>query len=327
MFTLVELTFTTICFSILALTNAAAAARTRRRMSEATFTIGYTGPAVEGGRMKVQYLAHAMLATEALFTETNLLLNGNATIINVDFTANQEGSIEIVLQLIQETASGAVDIFASDPVTALANATMLAKLIFGDLGLIRFFKNTQGKPVERVAPLPNGNVRLIIEGNSYDVIDTIYKLLQRRPARNAMDDLIRVPLEDEGINGFHSSYDGHRETVTEDESRFFSLPDQVVSENSAEKWFTIVSLSFKENRKWVLDDGGSTISVAIGDQDFLRSVDKREESFLKDDRLHCIVRTTQTDTRNGLRTEHTVIKVLKHEHRAEQLPFPSDEST
>ena len=326
MLTTAELTFTIICLSIPALANAAAAARVRKRMSEATFTIGYDGPAVENGEMDVRDLAPAMLATADLFTEANSHINGTRATVNVNITTRRAGSIDIVLQIIQQTASGSVDLFSSEEAIALATASTLAKLIFDARGLVSFFKNTQGKPAEKVEPIPDDKVRVTVEGGSIAVARTIHELSKKRSVHDSMDDLIKTPLQREGITEFRSTYDGHTEKVTEEESAFFSVPSQVVSQNESKRWYTIVRLTLEGNKKWELTDGSATISVTIADQQFLDRVERRLEHFIKGDRLHCTVYEEQTDTRSGLRTEYTVLKVHDHSHERVQLPFPSDDT-
>ncbi len=320
-----ELTFTIVCLSILSLTEVIAAAKVRQTMSQDTFTIAYDGPAVEGGRMDVRELAPALVAIADLFRDVNSTLNGTSATVNVNITANRAGSIEVILELIQQTASGTVYLLASDQANALVNAKVIAETILGRSGLINFLKRTKGQPIDSAQKLPDGQVRLNIEGAPHDVAETVYELSQNNSIRQSPDEFIRKPLEREGFNGFRSTYNGHTETVNKDEAAFFGMQDRVVSENQVTQWFTIVSLSFKESRKWSLDYGGSTISVAIKDEEFLRSVAEHKEYFSKDDRLHCIVHTKQTEGRDGLKTEHTVVKVLAHQQAPTQPPLLTDE--
>ena len=275
-------------------------------MSQATFTITYAGPAVEGGQMDVRDLSKTLAASANLFTEANLFLNRNQATVNVNITAKRSGSFEITLQLIQQISSGAIDILVSDPINAFVNASVLAQLIFGPQGLIGYFKTTQGQP------LPQGQIRATIEGSSHDAAEfiakTVQKLSQHRPIQRSVDDLI-TPLEKEGIAEFRSTYNGHTETVTEDEAAFFRVPDQVVNEDETTRWYTIISPSFKEKRKWHLDDGSAIIPAKIEDHGFLRRVEDQEAQFLNEDRLKCTIRTRQTEGRKRLKTEHTVVEV------------------
>ncbi len=295
-------------------------------MSEATFTIGYAGPAIENGEMNVRDLAPAMIATADLFTEANSHINRDSATVTVNFTARRAGSIDIVLQVIQQTTSAAVDLFSTKEAFALATAYTLARLIFDAAGLINFFKNTQGKAAEKVETISDDEVRITIEGKSIVVARTIHELSEKRPIRDAMDDLIKNPLQHEGITEFRSTYNGHTEKVTEDESEFLSMPSQIVSQNKTTRWYTILRLTLEGNTKWNLTDGSKPISVTIADPQFRDRVERRLERFIKGDRLHCTVYEEQTDTRSGLRTEYTVLKVHDHSHERVQLPFPSDDT-
>ena len=256
--------------------------------------------------MSVRQIAPALLAASDLFVAVNNFVNGDDATVSLDVSASKTGSIEVELQLAQQQALPLFAFFASDPVTALVNARMLVQIVFGDLGLISFFKRTQGQPVERgelprddVAPPRDGQVRMAIEGGSADVADLVRRLAEQAAMQPPLDRLIRTPLESEGITEFRSTYNGHVEKVGRDEADYFGLRDQVVSQNRLEQWFTVVSVSFKESRKWYLDDGGTTIPVTIGDEEFLESVQAGEKSFSNGDRLFCIVHIKKTYGRRG----------------------------
>jgi hypothetical protein len=91
-------------------------------------------------------------------------------------------------------------------------------------------------------------------------------------------------------------------------------------------------LAFKEENKWRLHDGNSGISARIEDETFLCLVDSNALSFAKGDILICNVRVTQTQTREGLKTEYTVARVADHKPAPRQLNFliedmPNEERT
>jgi len=76
--------------------------------------------------------------------------------------------------------------------------------------------------------------------------------------------------------------------------------------------FSIIAPVFKDDNKWRLSDGNSTLNVSIMDKEFLERVDARKESFYKGDLLRCKIRTLQWRTENGLKTEHEVLQVIDH---------------
>ena len=88
---------------------------------------------------------------------------------------------------------------------------------------------------------------------------------------------------------------------------------------------SIRSLAFQEGNKWRLFDGQNTIIATIEDKDFVRRVDLNIERFAKGDLLICEVRTIQTQGKDGLKTEHNVLKVVEHRPAPIQISLPFED--
>ncbi|WP_319000513.1 hypothetical protein [Burkholderia metallica] len=86
--------------------------------------------------------------------------------------------------------------------------------------------------------------------------------------------------------------------------------------------FSIVSLACKDDNKWRLYDGTSTIHAAITDAGFLSRVNNSQISFSKGDVLLCNVRMQQWQTSDGAKTEYEVTDVLEHRPAGLQIPLP-----
>ena len=100
------------------------------------------------------------------------------------------------------------------------------------------------------------------------------------------------------------------------------IADVTLIDDTRRSAFSIISLAFKEDNKWRLNDGTNAISAGIEDEDFLARVDANMVSFSKGDILVCDVRVVQKQTDAGLKTEYTVVKVIEHRASARQLPLP-----
>ena len=113
------------------------------------------------------------------------------------------------------------------------------------------------------------------------------KLYQDISVRRAIADIVR-PVKEIGIDVFQIREKGKLlQSVTKVEINSFDVPESeelLVDENS-NQIFTIVSLSFKEDNKWRLNDGQTTYSVLMNDSDFQRKVDAQEIVFAKNDIL------------------------------------------
>lgn len=77
---------------------------------------------------------------------------------------------------------------------------------------------------------------------------------------------------------------------------------------------SIMSLSFKKDNKWKLSDGNAVMKVKISDSYFLEEVNKGS-SFSKGDMLEVDLSLKSEITKDGLKTEYEVTKVLRHIRR------------
>ncbi len=79
--------------------------------------------------------------------------------------------------------------------------------------------------------------------------------------------------------------------------------------------------AFKEDSKWRLSDGDSTISARIFDLDLPSGVNADETAFATGDVLICEVKVTQWHAPSGAKTDYDVTRVVEHRHAATQISF------
>jgi hypothetical protein len=291
--------------------------------SRAAFTVSYDGSALTNHTMDVRDLAPAMLSLGQLFDETNRVLNGDKVTIRLHVSATSEGSFEIAFEAIQGFASQVGDFLTGDFVSSALN---LKELLFasgaGLLWLIGKLRNRAPKKIEDVG---HGNVRIELETETIEVSLKTLRLYQDISVRQAVEKIVK-PLEKDGIEKFSVKWESKEvTTVTKKEITYFSAPipeDEQLHRIEHDSAYSIVSLAFKEDNKWRLYDGNSTISVTIRDDDFLRDVDANLLSFSKGDILICRVRTSQWRTASGLKTEYEVLKVKEHRPASRQITLP-----
>lgn len=296
-------------------------------MSEATFTIVYDGPALRDHSMDVRDLAPAMLGLGELFDAANLALNGDGARIKVQVKATEPGSFQITFEVLQTMGSHLLAILAGQSVTAANN---LVGLIVGvpavSLGLWQLVKRLRGKTIDAVRPLADNSVRITIGSEEIDIPVTLLRLYQDVAVRTATQKVIEDPLKKEGIETFEARRDKEVVvTVHKSEASSFEKPeiaDSILVDDIRRSAFSIISLAFKEDNKWRLNDGSNAISASINDADFLSKVDANLISFSKGDILVCDVRVVQKQTESGLKTEYTVVHVIEHRPATRQLPLP-----
>jgi hypothetical protein len=298
-------------------------------MAHATVRVAYDGPALSDGVMEVRDLAPALLALGKLLEEANQVINGEDAQLSVRVKAGfRTGSFEIDLDLVQSFMERLRDLLAGDTATALTNLLAfvgVAGTVGG--GLFALIRRLRGMKPRRATILEDGNVRLELpDGETATVPRPVLDLYRNIKVRKAAAEVVK-PLEKDGINAFavRDTAVGETLRITKEDVPSFAAPeieDEPLVQREAEAAFTIVSLSFHDDNKWRLSDGQSQVWVRIEDEDFLRQVKENEVAFAKDDVLLCRVRIEQWQTTNGLRTETTVLKVLKHISAMKQLAFP-----
>lgn len=302
-------------------------------MSRATLKVAFDGPAIHDGTMDVRDLAPALLAIGQLCEEANRVLNGDriqaTVLVRSDF---RRGSFEVNLDLVQSLVSQVRSFLAGEDATAAAN--LLAILGAGSTsvaGLFKVIKWLRGRRPNKLIVLDSGNVRMEIDGSSLETTREVVELYRDLAVRKAAA-AVTKPLEKAGIDVIEFSADSTdlAETITRDDAPSFMAPDpeeeQIVREECRAA-YTIVSVSFKDGNKWRLHDGQNTINVTMADDDFLNKVNANEVVFAKGDILVCRVLMEQWRTTDGLRTEYTVLEVVRHHSAARQLPLQLDDPT
>lgn len=299
-------------------------------MSRASFTIAYDGPALRDHSMDVRALAPALMGFGQLIDAANSALHNNAPPTKIHVKALEAGSFQISFEIIQSFYEQVVTLFSGPDASAAANLLGILGVAVKDaaapcLGLIGLIKWLKGRSPDKVHDLGNDMIRIQLGAESVDIPLNIMRVLRDVPVREALQRVIEEPLKQEGIDTFEVRDSGETIlSIDSKESVWFSkpsLPDDVLIDIRKKGAFSILSLAFKEDNKWRLHDGASTISATIADEEFIRRVDTSEVSFSKGDVLICEVHFVQRRTDAGLKNEYTVERVIDHIPSARQIPL------
>lgn len=292
-------------------------------MNKATFKILFKGPAVDDFSIDARDLAPALLAAGGLFEEANRVLNGERASVHLRVRAHTPGSFGVELELVQPLIQQAIELFSGPTVTAVANIVALvggAGSAGG--GLLWLIKKLRGRKPDAIIDQKNGMVKITHGATVVEIPNDLVRLYFDYNVRKAAEQLSK-PLETAGIDSISILDDaGQGEVIEKADVSSFTVAepeDEQIIEKEGKAAFSIISLSFKEDNKWRLHDGNTSMLVAIKDADFLGRVDRNLVSFSKGDILICDVITRQFQTAKGLSTEHEVVKVLEHKPAARQL--------
>ncbi|MGY3231792.1 hypothetical protein ACVWWJ_003276 [Luteibacter sp. HA06] len=276
------------------------------------FRLTYDGPALASHEMDPRELAPALLAMADLLEASARVLYGNDAKVKVSV----KGSFK--------TGSFNID-FVANAVAILSALGVVGK---GMISLLKWLRNRTPDRTELIEPGPDGKprVRIFVGDEYYDVEKGALDLLRDVGVRKALDKTL-APLDKPGIDTFALGQGtAINVTVHENERMYFVAPanaeERLLIDDLRTMAFSIVSLAFKEDNKWRLSDGSSTISATISDEQFLHGVNTNVESFAKGDSLVCTVRVRQWQTANGPRTEYEVVRVNDHLHAARQIELP-----
>jgi hypothetical protein len=297
------------------------------KKSTALFTIGYSGDALENNTIDVRELAPALLALGGLIDESNKIVNENKTQIKVCIKATSPGSFNVVIEAVQEGWNALKDMFLSDNATAIISIKEILLMLFGaGGGLICLIRKLKGKTPETIENLENGKVKITYGGGSLIISKELLELYKNIVIRASIEGLVK-PLRQPGIDTFSVKENKEQEVICEvknDEVELFDVPsvqmqETVLNVDEREMFFSLVSISFKDDNKWRLDDGNSAVNVSIKDEVFINKIKGNEIAFAHGDTLKCKVKITQKQISKALKTEYEIIEVIEHISGYKQL--------
>lgn len=295
------------------------------------FRITYDGPALATHEMDARELAPALMAMADLLDSSVRALHGDRGKAQVNVKGSfKTGSFNVDFTTALNFLTAAKDMFSGDGMTAIANATAVLTALgltakAGYTGVVQVLKWLRGRRITNVQMSEEGHVTLFSDEDAMDVELHVLVLLRDLPVRQAFDRVL-APLDRDGIDTFAAGDPSSFAVIIKDDERhLFSAPagqDELILEDTRKMAFSIVSLAFKEENKWRLSDGNSTISAKISDAAFLSGVNNNETAFTKGDVLICEVKVTQWQTASGAKTDYEVTRVIEHRHAATQISFP-----
>lgn len=300
-------------------------------MSRTTdFRVTYDGPALASSQMHVRELAPALLAAGDLLNAATLRLCGEQVRAQVNVKASfKSGSFGIDFSLATDLATRVQEFFVSDRATAAANASAILGLLGisasgGCLGVLQAIKWIRGRRIQQI-DLQHKSAVLRIDGEQLDIELAVLALLRDAAVRESIAATL-APLQREGISTFAIGMgEDFAEIIAKEQTQWFippEIPDELLVDETRKMILSLISVSFKENAKWVLHDGNATIVAAITDKPFLHQINTGQIRFARGDLLVCEVRVHQWHVQGGARIDYEILRVLEHRMATRQVPLP-----
>lgn len=309
-------------------------------MSSAEFVISFEGEKLKNGKIDVRDLAPALLSLGHAIDAANAAINGDSQPVRVEAKAVSVGCFEVAIDVVLPFWQNVQDLLVSKDVNAakqilewIGILTPPAAAVGG--GLFWLFRKLNGQPIKRAKHQDDGTVKITYEDGTLDqtlfVPMEVLRLYRERAVQDSLGKLLETLESDEveaiSFKEKSGGKSSSETTLTKADRKIFTAPETppvTVMETTQEMALSIRTLAFQEGNKWRLFDGQNVITATIDDEDFVNRVDKSIERFAKGDILICKVHTTQLETRDGLRTEHRVVKMIEHRRAQTQISIPFD---
>lgn len=299
------------------------------------FQIVYDGPSLENNEMDVRDLAPALIAISDLLEETNSIVYGASTKIQVNVKGSfKTGSFKIDFSLVQNVAEQLVSLFNTREGVAVGVILSLLGINAKDgiKGLIQVLKWIRNRKIKKITKTGNGKAVIEVDEELLETEEKVIDLLANIKIRQSLDVVISKPLSREGVESFSVKYENNIVVVDGREKEYFRAPetaDELLEDKVSEKNLQAISISFVEGNKWKFTDGNVSFFANVKDYDFIQRVQENKESFAKDDIMKVLLREKQWISEVGIKTDYEIEKIISHRPSAKQirLPLESDNET
>lgn len=290
-------------------------------MSKQNFTIGFDGVALQNHQIDAVDLAIALTGLSELLDIANQALNHKDAKLKLQVKSTSNGSFNIFLELSQ-TLSG---LFHGKSVKDILHIIGLIKVELEETGsigggivtLISLYRWLQGKKIVKQEEKENSIV-LYTEIENVRVLKEVATLYQITEIRKSIAVMLS-PLNKDGIEEFYTKQNTDtekHERITKSEIDAFAYTEPSTREvlfDESESIITckIIGIMFEENLKWRLADGNNKFFANVEDKVFLEKIENREISFAKGDLLKADFEVKTFTTKDSIRKEYRVLKVIE----------------
>lgn len=295
-------------------------AKRRRILADNSVRITFKGNGVSDGSIDARQLGQSLIGLADTFqTARAITADPEAPKLAAKITATGAGSFWVDITLITE--SGAVQAVLDTLNGTVANAaTNLADMVEWVALAFLFIRDKKGRRVVAAKELPEdpGQVEVTLDDATTTVIASkVYDLIKDTGFQKAAKESVKALAQD-GVDEIRiqpRNADGPDDLIAikaEDYKAFTRIDNEPIEliNKTDEMIVSPNSVSFV-GKQWQLNDGESSFSAGIEDQDFLDRISKGALRIGGNDMFRVLLRTEQLIGPNGkLKTIRTVVQVL-----------------
>lgn len=287
---------------------------------EESFTLRFTGEAVEEHSMDVRLLAPALISAANMMTTAHDVLRPTDPAPKIEIRATAPGSF--VVDLLA-TASGGFTTTIIDYLSGReANATANSLAYIGAaLGAMTFIVKKRGRKIQKETLEEENQVRIIFTDETVVIVPQEAKTLANNQDFRTHARELASSVENEGLDSLEISSD-LADTILLKPGDVSAFSEQILDFDAEEREgiFQIKSLTLEGNYRWRLSEGaGRTFTAPLQDKDFQQRITLGTERFGKGDLLRArVLETKHLDEDGKLHTDTVIIKVLEHIVAGEQ---------
>ncbi|MCB5312100.1 hypothetical protein [Yersinia intermedia] len=292
---------------------------TEKVLNITDFEIKYNGNELGGPKehqIDARILGNAITSLCDIIEQSDKIINGEASNVQVNVKAHQEGSFEVVVSVAQQ--SNNINILEVLGLTKEIASVAAGVSVGTVLGAIKWLKGR--KLAEVAVDEKKGTARLLTKDDEeIECPIIVQKLLTSPTIRKGFDELVYKPLSSEGISTFSvENNDKPLITVTEEDKKSFKALRSLVKEEkftetvTANVHISCVNFLAKTGWKMILPDG-KEVAATMNDQAFIERINLNKATFSKDDLFVVEYTQTQIQANEKLgRPRYEIERVVRH---------------
>lgn len=248
-------------------------------------------------------LGKSLISLSNIVREANSTLNGSDSKIELEVKAQEKGSFETLLMLVQMgDGLNVAEILGLGAATSAVGG-----------GLIGLVKSLAGRRVSEYDYDESTETLTTTDGKDFEVSKPVFRLLHNKEVRKEIANVLFVPVDKETTIRIKDESDHVLHEVTSETADYFKAPiirgRTVTKTEDVEIKFTAVNFLGKTGWKFIPPDEKSEITVTITDDAFFDAVALDKVSFSNDAEFLVELEIKEIDNEDVVTKKYTIKKI------------------